>query len=184
MPVGTHLFRARIMPLRQKEDTEPLPLSEMGAPPTSKAVQGRINPDGIACFYAALDPNTAIAEVRPWNTARVTVAQFTTKIQLDVLDLTGQLAGIERTHAVWWIAEVISRPVYRDDRHAYLGTQYLSERVKAEGVAGLSYGSSMYPTGTNVALYSEYGLLPKSTSLHQVMSVVYETIQLAPRSAA
>ena len=59
------LYRARIMPVDQQTDTEPLKLKDMGAPSPDKATQGRLNPDGISCFYAAMELETAIAEVRP-----------------------------------------------------------------------------------------------------------------------
>lgn len=50
----SELFRARLMPAERDTDTEPLALTEMGAPPTTVTGSGRLNPEGISCFYAAL----------------------------------------------------------------------------------------------------------------------------------
>ncbi|MCH8268556.1 MAG: RES family NAD+ phosphorylase, partial [Acidobacteria bacterium] len=67
MGPGWDLFRARVMPVDRHGDSEPLPIDEMGAPPPAKAGSGRMNPEGTACFYAALELETAIAESRPWT---------------------------------------------------------------------------------------------------------------------
>lgn len=40
------------------------------------AHEGRVNPRGIPCLYAASNLETAVAEVRPWLGALVSVAQL------------------------------------------------------------------------------------------------------------
>jgi len=62
----------------------------MGAPPLGKASSGRINPEGISYLYLADSPGTAIAEVRPWKRARISVATFKTTRPINVVSL---LAG-------------------------------------------------------------------------------------------
>ncbi len=70
------LFRARIMPWERRFNAEPYPTTEMGAPPPHLARGGRLNPGGIRYLYLASDQETALAEVRPWVEATVTVAEF------------------------------------------------------------------------------------------------------------
>ena len=78
---------------------------------------------------------------------------------------------------------MIGRPVHRDDRWAYLGTQYLAERLKTEGVAGLLYDSALKRGGTNVALFSENGIRPLTRELGDVTAVEYTTAVLESSDA-
>ena len=82
---------------------------------------------------------------------------------------------------MYWAAFMISRPVHRDDRFGYLGTQYLAERLKAAGAIGLLYASTLQPGGTNVALFSDSGLRPMGTTFHEVTAVTYQRARLTPR---
>ena len=181
LPAGSSLYRARIMPPEKEADTEPLPIIEMGQPPPELTPDGRVNPAGIPCFYAALEDETAIAELRPWPRARITVATFTTAGPFKVLDLRNTNSHVQEVRSVYWAAFMISRPVHRDDRFGYLGTQYLAERLKAAGARGLLYASTLRPGGTNVALFSDSGLKPIGTAYHEVATVTYRTARLRPR---
>ncbi len=181
LPAGSSLYRARIMPPEKETDTEPLPISEMGQPPPELTPDGRVNPAGIPCFYAALEGETAIAELRPWPRARLTVATFDTAGPLKVLDLRNSNPRVNAVRSVYWAAFMISRPVHRDDRFGYLGTQYLAERLKAAGANGILYVSTLEPGGTNVALFSDSGLKPMGVSFHEVTAVPYRTARLTPR---
>jgi RES domain-containing protein len=156
----------------------------MRQPPPEKARDGRINPMGLPCLYAALDPNTAVAEVRPWRLALLTVATFTTPRSIDVVDLR-QASGGQKRPAAYWAAHMIQRPVHEKDPLAYLGTQYLAERLKAAGAGGLLYDSALGPydqtkgtRGTNVALFSSDDLQDGKTVPWVVLDVKYTA---APR---
>lgn len=177
---GTSLYRARIMPPEKETSTEPLPITEMGQPPPELTPDGRVNPMGIPCFYAALEGETAIAELRPWPRARVSVATFATAGPFKVIDLRSSNPRATEVRPVYWAAFMISRPVHRDDRFGYLGTQYLAERLKAAGASGLLYASTLQPGGTNVALFSDSGLKPMGVSFHEVTGVTYQTARLTP----
>lgn len=174
------LFRARAMPVDRQDDTKPLDLKDMGMPPREKATPGRLNPEGIPCFYAALEPKTAIAEIRPWKNAAITVAKFTTKVPLDVLDLTGIKVEVQPSPSARYAGWMIGQPVNPADPLAYLGTQFLAAKIDAEGVAGIFYDSSLNEGGTNVALFSDYGLRPVEASLHKITSVSYDAISWPP----
>ena len=88
LPVGTHIYRARIG--QTSEDTTRIieaGLPELGPPPTSQARPGRMNAAGISVFYGAVEADVAIAEVRPWVGAWVAVATFEVARDVRVLDL-------------------------------------------------------------------------------------------------
>src|SRR5689334_15200160 len=102
-PIGWEIYRARLMPVEMELHTEPLPGESMGPPPIDRATAGRLNPLGIPFFYGALDRETAMAEVRPWRKARISVARFTSTSTLIVADLTGRFAGSEFTERARWV---------------------------------------------------------------------------------
>lgn len=175
LPAGTSLFRSRIMPLDRSSDENPLGAHEMGSPPPNVATGGRLNPDGIACLYAAIEEDTAVAEVRPWAAARLTIAEFRTRKDLDVLDLRPHYVQQNdiRDERQRFLSEVISRPVHREDRWGYLGTQYLAEALKARGVMGVVYESALRTKGQNVAIFSTVELDVVSVKLVAVRQVTY-----------
>jgi len=176
LPPSTVVYRARINP--PEREGAALPMSEMREPPPEKATDGRINPAGLPCFYAALDPQTALAEVRPWRAAALTIASFTTTRPIVVVDL--RLEG-QRSAALWQVAHMIQRPVHEEDPLRYLGTQYLAERLKAAQAGGLLYDSALGPydkardtKGTNVALFSSEALKDGKGELWRVRDVKYD----------
>lgn len=183
LPVESTLFRSRIMPPEQQTDTEPFGVTEMGAPPRELASAGRLNPEGVSFLYSALEENTAVAEVRPWIMARLSVAKFLTTESIDVLDLTGTRVDFDLPPSVRFAAYMISRPVHRDDASAYLGTQYLAQGLRSKGVKGLLYSSLLNPGGANLALFAEHRLTGVSVALHEVRSVTYDTSLLETRKA-
>jgi hypothetical protein len=175
LPPGTSLFRSRVMPLEQSTGYEPLPVEQMGPPPARVATAGRLNPEGISCLYAALEEDTAVSEVRPWTGARLTVAEFKTIDPLEVLDLTHAFlpGGGPKSLRQKLLSVMIAQPIHREDRWAYLGTQYLAETLKAKGVLGVMYASSLREGGKNVAIFSTLSLHATSTKLVEINAVSY-----------
>src|SRR5687768_8705152 len=76
LDASIRLFRARIHPVEHSDATEPLPLGGLRAPPLDRRSTGRLNRRDMFCLYTAMDPQTALAEVRPWMGARISVAEF------------------------------------------------------------------------------------------------------------
>lgn len=180
LQAGQLLYRARLMPLAREHDDNPLPSSEMGAPPPERASAGRLNPKGIPYFYAALDHETAIAELRPWRKARISVTTFHLAASIVVVDLTGRYTP-SRSAKVKFAGIVAGRPVHRDNPWAYLGSQYFAETIKAKGPGGILYDSSMRGGGINLALFSEDAVAPESDRLYEVAGVKYATNQICAR---
>lgn len=132
-------YRARI---HAPDQTEKFKAKAMGAPPPLLATPGRINPDGISYLYAAAAIKTAIAEVRPWMGANISVGTFKTKRQLRAVNLSDQSDSIpdgdskaqfESWAGNWLVARMVvqrffSAPTHTSDRFAYLPSQFLAER--------------------------------------------------------
>lgn len=89
--------------------------------PSSRFVKnGRANPVGIAYWYGATDPKTAVAEMRPWKGAVLTVAELKAKRNLQFVDhgnTCAMVAPYDSAEEAWqrcvWnlIGEAFSRPV-------------------------------------------------------------------------
>jgi hypothetical protein len=175
----THSFGAQHAVVR------PLPYEEMIGPPRKKAVEGRLNPSGIPYLYLANNKETAIAEVRPWVGAYVSVAYFELLKDQLLIDLTkdfrnrasrakGQPSTQTLERAIWsQINQSFSEPVSPDDRVSqYVHTQYMTEVFKAQGFDGVRYKSSLAEGGYNYLLFNTDvltcldGVVYKVESLH------------------
>lgn len=169
---GWKVHRARLMSVERELNLTPFQCREMGPPPLERVVAGRANPPGVAYFYGALDLRTAVAEMRPWRGARVSVAKFEATKPLSLVDLTGTLSRVEQGSLTSWASVMMARPVHRDDADGYRATQLLATRLHAAGVEGIIYASAMRPTGKNVVLFSDRGLRCTRRDLIEVGSVV------------
>lgn len=151
LKVGLIVARAQVgYELRPTEVAEghteelPSPFStDRMKPRAGRAFEGRVNPKGIPCLYVATHEETAIAEVRPWVGASVSVAQLKTVRDLRVMNCTTdehrtrlylkEPEAKERERAVWQhIDQAFSRPVtISDDVASYVPTQISGEEMKA-----------------------------------------------------
>jgi len=84
-----HLYRARVFQSTTELQGALIdPVKELGPPSSNFAMAGRMNAQGIAVFYGADQPATAIAEVRPPVGSEVAVGRFEIIKELSLLDLT------------------------------------------------------------------------------------------------
>ena len=170
---GEKLYRARI----GSQDSEgPYPTENMGLPPPQETPPGRANPRGIPVFYMATDQNTAIAEVRPWKGALVSVAECQTEelLMANLLDIPHPVGSpfqygenlhweLEKRFIVRKLAAELERPISpRDSDIEYVPTQYLTEVIQAAGYDGVIYPSAM-GKGNNVVLFD-----PRKASIDQI----------------
>jgi RES domain-containing protein len=148
---------------------------ERMVPKAEYAGDGRINPRGIPCLYLSSNPSAALAEMRPWVGAHVTLARFkvvrdcvvvdcsvntTESFLLETVDLDGAKEPSEpdaatRETGVWGdIGYAFSKPVTRDEPHIdYVPTQILAEAFRSNGYHGVVYKSLLDETGKNIALF-------------------------------
>ena len=131
----------------------------LGSPPTTSALAGRMNAQGISVFYGANDARAAVAEVRAPVGSQVAVARFELVRPLRLLDLTAvsevgaggsvfdvETAGrMERAAFLRSLSHRITRPVMPDDEPLeYLATQAIADFL-ATGAAAPTDGI-IYPS--------------------------------------
>lgn len=156
-----------------------IPPRKMGMPPVDKARAGRANPVGIPYLYAASDFKTAIAEIRPSVTDRVTVGDFKVTEELVVIDLRSTspfsfyLAEnyelvIRHLGFLRKIGMDLTIPVNpKDTELDYLPTQYICEFIKIYGWDGVLYESDL-GKGYNMALFRENKVECMKTKFYEV----------------
>jgi RES domain len=155
------------------------------------ANEGRVNSKGIPCLYVATDKGTAIAEVRPWVGAQVSVAQFPIckALKLVACDndnghhpllerpIGGAQMNLEEEENYRWreIGHAFSNPVDPSNIAVadYAPTQVLSEHLRAHGFDGVMYKSRLGP-GHNVAIFDLNALEVGNCQLYSVDGVQYK----------
>lgn len=176
LPAGTQLSRARVVKSEsQLRDIVNHPSRELGAPPPALSVSGRMNPNGIVVFYAAMDRETCLAEMRPPLGGRVLVGTFRTTVPIRVLDFRrlekSRLAELsyfdpqfasERERAVFLrhLHALISQPVIPGREEDYLITQTLAEylaHIHQPLLDGVLFRSVQRAGGTNIVLFGSDG---------------------------
>ena len=178
-PIGTELFRARNHPraIESFSDvSEPFPPNQMGAPPATCATAGRVNPEGVSCLYTAEDKTTAIAEIRPWVDANVTVARLKLTKPLYLADaaeppLAPLGEGLRWLWQIWISCRCFSRPVQRENDSDYLLGQFVARRLKNAGFDGIRYESAANPSGINVALFDTESPEATSSELYRINAI-------------
>jgi len=155
------------------------------------APEGRINPKGIPCLYMATDRDTAIAEMRPWRHALVSVAALETVREFRLVDCSADrkprlakigapIPRLEPEDAVWsQINAEFATPVERSDSRAeYVPTQVLADVFRHHGYEGVIYSSSV-AKGRNVALFDPRGAQLVACELHRVEEIAYTSSEYA-----
>jgi len=167
IPQNSILWRAQLgndfkkVEIKDKNDIvvdyyeEAYPFSkERMKPDKNHCSEGRANPKGIPYLYLATKKETAMAEVRPWIGANISLAQF--KILEDITIINFSLDEVKRTliylkepkpdkreDIVWAdINDAYSKPVDRiNNIIEYVPTQIISEFIRKQGYAGIAYKS-------------------------------------------
>ncbi len=176
LDVDAELFRARIHDVGQ---TDAFPVREMGAPPERVASAGRINQEGISFLYVADSPETAISELRPWRGAQVTVGELRptrpvrlTTVNLDEFGSPPDMKSLMTR--VLFVDRYFSAPAHRDDKFAYLASQYLSEQIRVRlGCDGLRYKSVLHDGGWNYCFFSPDICEVQSVKKYEISSIEY-----------
>lgn len=159
-----HVLEERVQGGERFDVSVPLPADRM-KPLRDRAKEGRANPKGIPCLYAATNRETALAEVRPWIGSLISVGQFKVQRTLRVVNCTIHRKGYrvysgeepcsgEREESVWCdIDAAFARPVsVSDDLADYATTQVIAELFKVHGFDGVAYASSL-GSGHNLAIF-------------------------------
>lgn len=168
----------------------PVPYSAERMVPDAAHVKegGRGNPPSTAYLYLADSTETAIAEVRPWVSAHVSVASFIAERDLRLVDLTRfpppDPFGIVTTSTphpdvtdeiVWGrINGAFATPVDPNDPQSdYSPTQHLARFFREREFDGLLYGSALHEDGKNYMLYQLTDARIEQRDVVQVTHVTY-----------
>jgi hypothetical protein len=184
------LYRARVFQSKAKlEEALKRPDTELGPPPAMAAAAGRMNAHGISVFYGAVDPSTALAEVRPPVGSRVLVGRFELLRSVQLIDVEALgsvnvdgsvfdrdfIQRLERAKFLKWLSHRISMPVMPDDESFdYLPTQVIADFLASKAnppLDGIIYPSIQSGENKpNVALFHEAALvqlldIPRGTEI-------------------
>ena len=165
---------------------EPAPFApERMKPLRYGAHEGRVNVRGIPCLYASNVRDTAVAEVRPWVGALVSLAKMKVNRPLRLVNCGGdpdieheiwfeQPSPEEREEIVWRaIGRAFSNPASSDPSIAeYAPTQVLAEHFRQLGYDGALFRSSLGP-GLNVAFFDIEAVGVVDVRLVPVLGVKY-----------
>ena len=160
---------------------------EMGMPPIDKIRAGRANPTGIPYLYLASSEETAIAEVRPWCGALITIGTFNliqsistinlsvfnNKILSDYMNCKNLEEAISELQFFNTLSYEMSLPISPNDSYLeYIPTQYVSEFFIFVGYDGLIFDSSLGPA-QNVVLFTQDKIEVTSTELIEIEQIHY-----------
>jgi len=162
----------------------PISPKKMGAPDKHLAKEGRLNPHGIPYLYLSTNKDTAIAEIRPWISADISLGYFKILKDIKIIDTSEDgpknpffhykftkdkekifdvkkrtlesYTAIEKEECVWGdINSSFSTPISPNSSPLmYLPTQYLAEKLKTEEFDGIAYKSSLNKDGYNIAIFN------------------------------
>lgn len=163
----------------------PFHADQMSTPLPKLARRNRANPAGIAYLYVAEEEPTAVAEIRTFVGAKITICRVRPKKNLKVADLTKRhgVANpfghsdlqflVKRNALLNVLNEELARPVSpEDDEVEYVPTQYLAEVILNTGYDGIRYKSAVRPGGTNLVFFRPDDLeIQQATRLVEVLSM-------------
>ncbi|MPQ31247.1 RES domain-containing protein [Clostridium estertheticum] len=183
---GEKFYRAR-----QSGDEEHVPYSkhEMGAPSDDKAQIGRLNPEGIVYLYTASTRKTAIAEVKPWNDVKVSVAKINIRKDINIIDFSkipnykspfkyffdNKRKQLKKDYeAISFLISLggeLSKPVNSNKSSLeYIPTQYLTEYILSKGFDGMLFKSSV-GEGNNLIIFNPNDARVVGVELFQVKDI-------------
>jgi RES domain-containing protein len=150
---------------------------ERMVPTPEHCLDGRVSPRGIPCLYLASNMKTAVAEVRPWVDAYVSLAQFKIVKECRVVDCRAAKSDkLDKQQALIWsdIAYAFSKPMSPEEPHLeYVPTQILAETFREHGFDGLVY-ESLLNKGTNIALFDPKNADLMNCGLHKIRAVNFD----------
>ena len=176
IPQGRELWRARLgcesADFEETDDDitviverdEPFGAKEMKPIPNWQG-EGRAHPRGIPCLYVASTRETALAEVRPWLGAPISVSRLKINRDLKVILCSVEHKkgsflklldpSLSRVDGIWIaIDQAFATPVSKEDEtREYIPTQIVAELFKSAGYDGLVYKSLLSTDGFNYALF-------------------------------
>ncbi len=151
----------------------PLAANKMNAPVPGYCLEGRANPKGISYLYLSYEEGTAIAEIKPYIGAAITLCPYKLKEPVRVVNVSSDKD--EKEKELWFAINMYySMPIEPGDPFSdYAATQYLAALFKNKGFQGIAYGSAQKQGGRNLVLFYSNLVQPGSTKLMRCRDIIY-----------
>jgi hypothetical protein len=152
------------------------PDRELGPPPSSLAVAGRMNAHGVSLFYGATDPAAALAEIRPPAGSRALLGSFEVVRPLRLLDIdalrsvyvegsvfdAGYMGRLELAKFLESLGTRMTMPVMpADEPSEYLITQVIADYLATD--TALRLDGILYPSAQRRGQHSNVVLFRKAS---------------------
>lgn len=148
-----------------------------GAPPMEKASSGRCNPENVVFLYASNNPETAVAEIRPYRKDSISIATLVTNRDLKLVDFYYEFDEkgkvIVKDELQNLMKKAFSR-VNKGNKEEYLVTQYLTSLAENEGFDGIRFRSSLVENGMNYVIFNPENCTVISSEVVILNNVTYD----------
>ena len=189
---GTKFYRCRI------GNENGFTKDEMGAPPSEKASEGRINALGISCLYLGDSEKTTIHEARAGAYYYVTIGEFELLEDIVVVDLKrinkispfSEFGYIEHSMNLVHLNKIndeMSKALRSgESRLNYVATQYIADYIKTiehngkKEYSGIEYKSVMNKKGYNLAIFYPELFKCMKVITYKINSIDYDTSEADP----
>lgn len=148
-----------------------------GAPPMEKASAGRCNPENVVFLYASNDPETAVAEIRPYIKDSISIATLIINKDLKLVDFYYEFDDRSIVIKRDMLRDLIRRSfstVNKGNKNEYLITQYLTLLAKNEGFDGIRFRSSLVEDGENYVIFAPENCKVVSSEVVILNNVKYD----------
>lgn len=167
---GYEFYRARIgfkeqkseflSPFRGQKHFSPFQDSEIGAPPPTKSIGGRLNRAGVSFLYAATNISTAIAEIRPHPGDHISIGKFSLTKNAKLFDLSeSQFLNYFETDEklddylhLNTIIQFIHQTITPTERDHFTITQLIADCIRQFEYDGIMFNSTV-GDGVNIVLF-------------------------------
>lgn len=188
------VFRCRVFHDQESlEHALSQPEKRLGSPPIKLALPGRMNAHGVSVFYGALNPQTALSEVRPPVGAEAVVAKFKFIRKVQLLDISAlqrvYFSGsyFDRSHTenlklskfLLRLSNRITQPVMpTDEPLEYLITQAIADYLSAMDepeLDGIIFDSVQFGKNQkNIALFQKSSRIESIDRPEGTLETVYQ----------
>lgn len=145
---------------------------------------GRTNPAFIKYLYTSEDPYTALVEVRPYLSSKVSIAEIRVNESLKIADFSyesfGKFEGFEQ-NLIYLIMKDFSLPSDSNKKN-YIPIQYVAEFIKSLGFEGIKFNSSLHGRGRNLTIFNYEKCSPIGSKLYKIEDVCFEAKGIAPEN--